>query len=298
MINPFARLTPLDDTMKRFRSAASLLATCLFYSLLARGDAPAQSPGHEKSNNVVFECDFEAANWWRSWGLSEKPNRVELIERDSALDFEPLDGRALRIQVEQGGHYGLSMAYRFKKMLGEEPEQAYFAYSIRLAPDWKPERGGKLPGIAGTYGRAGWGGRKVDGTDGWSARGLFTGQRDERTPIGFYCYHADMPGKYGEHWVWQDGGFPGLENNRWYRIEQYVKLNTPGKRDGVLRAWVDGKQVFEKQDIRMRDVADLKIETVWVNVYHGGTWTAAHDQHLYIDNVTIGRTRPAVKAPQ
>ena len=31
-----------------------------------------------------------------------------------------------------------------------------------------------LPGISGTYGIAGWGGRKSDGTDGWSARGAFS----------------------------------------------------------------------------------------------------------------------------
>ncbi|MCA9195762.1 MAG: hypothetical protein KDB03_28530 [Planctomycetales bacterium] len=94
--------------------------------------------------------------------------------------------------------------------------------------------------------RAGWGGRKVDGTDGWSARGLFKGQKNGRTPIGFYCYHADMRGKYGDNWVWEDNGFTGLENNRWYSVEQHVRLNTPGKNDGVLRAWVDDKLVLNQ----------------------------------------------------
>ena len=205
--------------------------------------------------------------------------------------FEPHDGKALRIRVEQGGHYGVSLAYEFAKRIGTEPEEVYFRYYLRLADDWRPERGGKLPGIGGTYGRAGWGGRKVDGTDGWSARGLFSGQKDERTPIGFYCYHADMRGKYGSHWVWDRDGFLGLENNRWYCIEQYVKMNTPRINDGVLRGWVDAKLVFEKSDVRMRDVDALKIETVWLNVYHGGTWTPTANHHLYIDDVVISRRR-------
>ena len=72
----------------------------------------------------------------------------------------------------------------------------------------------------------------------------------------------------------QGDGLGHLENNRWYCIEQYARLNTPGQNDGVLRGWVDGKLAFEKTDIRMRDVADLKIQSIWINLYHGGTWTA------------------------
>jgi hypothetical protein len=41
-------------------------------------------------------------------------------------------------------------------------------------------------------------------------------------------------------WVWNRDGFAGLENNRWYCLEQHARLNTPGKNDGLLRGWVDG----------------------------------------------------------
>lgn len=244
-----------------------------------------------KSSDIIFHCDFESERWWDEWGLRDSPKRVNSVNEDPQREFKSHDGKALRIRVEKGGHYGVSLQYRFAKQLGSEPQEIYFRYYLRLGSDWKPENGGKLPGIAGTYGRAGWGGRKVDGTDGWSARGLFKGQVDGRTPIGFYCYHAEMQGKYGDNWVWDGNGFPGLENNRWYSIEQHVKMNTPGKNNGVIQAWVDEKPVFEKRDVRMRDVDKLKIETIWINVYHGGTWTAKQDQHLFIDDVTISRNR-------
>ena len=55
-----------------------------------------------------------------------------------------------------------------------------------------------------------------------------------------------MAGDYGDIWVWQNGYRGFLEKNRWYSIEQYLKLNTPGENDGVLRAWVDGRLAFEK----------------------------------------------------
>ncbi|MEM0925759.1 MAG: polysaccharide lyase [Planctomycetota bacterium] len=248
-----------------------------------------QESGNQQGE--VFHCDFESPQWWREWNLPKVPPRAATVETDPDRAFESHDGKALRVRVDEGGHYGISLEYRFADRLGTEPESIYFQYQLRFASDWQPERGGKLPGIAATYGRAGWGGRRVDGTDGWSARGLFEGRVDGKTPIGFYCYHADMPGKYGENWKWERGGFSGVENNRWYRIEQYVQLNTPGKNDGVLRAWVDDQLVFEKTDVRMRDIESLKIENIWINVYYGGTWEAQQAYHLYIDDVTISRSR-------
>ena len=98
-----------------------------------------------------------------------------------------------------------------------------------------------------------------------------------------------MKGNYGTNWVWQNDYRGFLENNRWYCIEQYLKLNTPRKTDGIIRAWIDGRLAFEKTDIRFRHVGKLKIEQIWMNVYHGGTKPSPYDQHVFIDNVVIAR---------
>jgi hypothetical protein len=237
---------------------------------------------------LLFSCDFESPSWYEQWGRNNPPRNTSTVDSDPERRFVPLDGNALRIRVEEGGHYGTSLQFKFLEQLGFEPEAVYFRYYLRFADDWDPERGGKLPGIAGTYGRAGWGGRPANGQNGWSARGLFDGRENGRTPIGFYCYHADMQGRYGSHWVWDKDNLGYLANNRWYCVEQYARLNTPGQNDGVLRGWIDGKLAFEKTDVRMRDVDSLKIETVWINLYHGGRWTSQSPDHLYIDNVAIG----------
>lgn len=238
---------------------------------------------------VLFSCDFESSTWFSEWGLKKAPSRVEMVESAPALKFEPLSGKAMQIKVDKDGHYGLSLEYPFKKLQGEEPEEIYFRYYIRLADDWDPKQGGKMPGFGGTYGRAGWGGRPVKGIKGWSSRGLFRGVQDGKTQMGFYCYHADMPGQYGSEWKWEIEKRGLLENNRWYCIEQYCKMNTPGEKDGILRAWVDGKPAFEKTDVRMRNVPELKIENVWINIYHGGKWAAVTEDHLFIDDVVISR---------
>jgi len=239
--------------------------------------------------DVVFSCDFESDKWYEQFGMRSRPERVEVISSDSSRKFEPLAGKAMRIKVDSGGHYGASIMYRFKGQIDQQPEEIYFRYYLRLADDWNPAGGGKFPGISGTYGRAGWGGRPSDGRNGWSARGLFKRQNDGKTPVGYYCYHADMKGRYGSNWTWDEEKRGYLQNNRWYCIEQYAKMNTPGKNDGILRGWVDGQPAFEKTDVRMRDVDTLRIEAVWLNVYLGGSWVAKSDHHLYIDNVVIAR---------
>jgi hypothetical protein len=81
----------------------------------------------------------------------------------------------------------------------------------------------------------------------------------------------------------------GAEPEEMFFREQQAKLNEPERNDGILRARLDGRLAFEKTDIRFRTVATLKIEQVWMNVYHGGTKPSPYDQHLFIDNVVIAR---------
>ncbi|QIB64690.1 polysaccharide lyase [Kineobactrum salinum] len=137
--------------------------------------------------------------------------------------------------------------------------------------------------------------RKSDGSNGWSVRGAFStrlpgaGDMPALTPIGSYVYHADMKGNSGNHWGWNLGPGGLLANNQWYAIEQYLKLNTPGRRDGVFRAWINGHLVYERDELNFRDTDALRIESVWMNIYHGGVRPAPRDMSAYLDNVVIAR---------
>jgi hypothetical protein len=266
------------------------MIVCIMPASWMFGLPPFQTKRSDRAD-VVFSSDFESSDWYKKWGIEKPEPGTDTIAEDRALGFEPLQGKALRVRIGQGGNLGSNLRFAFAKRTGSEPEEIYFRYHLRFANDWDPTiQGGKLPGISGTYNRAGWGGRRVNGRDGWSARGSFEKQHNGETPIGFYCYHVDMQGKYGSIWTWDRDRLGYLQNNRWYAVEQYVKLNSPGRNDGIVRAWIDGKPAFEKTDVRMRDINDLKIEMVWLNVYQGGTKPAPSDDHLYIDNVVISRS--------
>jgi hypothetical protein len=280
----------MNPDMNQMNHKPSLFPMKRFFCWLLLSILPLGSPAVEPATpKPIFTCDFESPTWFEEWGQRQQDPRSDIVAADPELKFEPHRGKALRIRVDKGGHYGARLEFNFKRRTGIEPEEVYFRYYLRFADDWQPGRGGKLPGIGGTHGRAGWGGRPVNGRDGWSARGLFTGQKDGKTAIGYYCYHVDMKGQYGSEWIWDKDQLGFLENNRWYCLEQYARLNTPGKNDGILRGWVDGQLAFEKTDVRMRDVDALKIETIWLNLYYGGTWTAQADHHVYIDDVVVSR---------
>ena len=80
-----------------------VLLSLLLLPLLAGGEETANPSG------IVFRCDFESKTWWQEWDRSEPPKRTATVAADTQLKFEPHDGKALRIRVDQGGHYGVSL---------------------------------------------------------------------------------------------------------------------------------------------------------------------------------------------
>ncbi len=259
--------------------------------------------GIERDQAVMFTNQFDQSSSWKTGWSKDSSGEVDIVKDDAILRFTPLIGSALRINVKKGSNLGADLRIKLKD-LGGEPDELYFRYYLRLADDWNPTiADGKMPGLAGTYNQAGWGGRRVNGANGWSMRGSFLRGFETGNPLrgltqlGSYAYHADMEGTYGDIWPWT-GAL--LERNRWYCIEQYVRLNTPKEKNGILRVWIDGRLAMEHTNLRLRTVESLHIEWVWFDVYHGGAEVSLQDQHLYIDNVVVARRYigPMTKAPE
>ncbi len=66
-----------------------------------------------------------------------------------------------------------------------------------------------------------------------------------------------------------------------------MRLNDLNQSNGVIRGWIDDQLAFEKTDIRFRTEESIKIEQIWLNIYHGGSVPSPHDQHCYLDNIII-----------
>ncbi len=253
--------------------------------------------GIENHPSVMLFESFGSASWGQQWSYGTGDSTLDRVLTDPGNLFQPFQDYALRARVPDGGLTGLNVGYRFEDELGFEPEEIYFRYYLRIGDDWDPLVGGKLPGIAGRYPgtsmEGGWGGRQSNGMNGWSSRGLYRVEPPPgntfsgHLPTGNYVYHADMPSSFGDNELWQNDHRGLLEKNRWYCIEMYLQLNSLTQNDGIMRGWIDGRLAWEKIDYRWRDIDALKIQEIWLNVYHGGTTAADQDMHVYLDNIVI-----------
>ena len=109
--------------------------------------------------DVIFATKFESPKWEDEWTQAEPKDKIDSIDPGTDFKrFKSLQGKALRSRIAKGSTTALNTLFKFRQQIGSEPEEVYFRYYLRLADDWNQTvQGGKLPGISGTYGRAGLG---------------------------------------------------------------------------------------------------------------------------------------------
>jgi hypothetical protein len=193
-----------------------------------------------------------------------------------------------------------SMAINWK--LNTPMTSGYFAYNFKTSPNFDSVKGGKIPGLCG--GTCPSGGdqttnapRLADGGNnpagkatGWSGRNMWqTGGH-----LIQYFYHPNQTTKYGPgyNYRYASGGRTYINDNKWHSIEHYVKMNTPGKTDGVFQAWFDGTRVLNLQNIRFRDDTSYAIDMLMFSVFFGGgdaSFASTKDEYLYFDDFVLSR---------
>lgn len=248
-------------------------------------------------------------------GSTEKPEipqgESEFVAFDSEATYDQLDyskinlnsfvsspaveGNALEILIPEGEHTGSNMNFGLDRFPGSLPEEAWAEIYVQFGPDFYVEESGKAAGGFAHLREAGGagGGDLADGTNGWSARLIFLQpEGDGDLHLGSYFYHGQMDGPYGDGYYWDAPG--ELNTGQWYKITQYVKMNTPGQSNGIYRGWVDGQLAYDKRDLYFRDEGygdTLRVGNFWMHHYYGGSPTPNHDIRVYIDNLTVSTTR-------
>jgi hypothetical protein len=85
-----------------------------------------------------------------------------------------------------------------------------------------------------------------------------------------------------------------VEPNRWYTVRQHLRLNTPGKRDGLLEMYVDGKLTLRLTNAYFRESGkgSVKINNVLFHTYRGGKPTdtrfhSPNSDHVQFDDFKV-----------
>ncbi len=226
--------------------------------------------------------------------LSLWDGRTPSGRNNVAITKHGYEGSGLRVAIPKGSHFGSDFHLHMTEASDEIPERLYFRYYLKLDADWRTTTAGKLPGFSGVYGRTGKGGfRSQPSQPGWSARLMFHPNNggDSRVSLGYYVYHLGQERRYGDGLRWNEAG--KLNPGEWYCLEGEVELNKPGVADGALRAWVDETPALDISGLEFRRPSEpqIKIESFWFNVYHGGKQVATSDLGLTIDEVAVDTER-------
>ena len=207
--------------------------------------------------------------------------------QEAAASFDGYSDTGVEVTIPKGSFRGLTDKDRFP----EGVEEAWYRYYIQLT-NFQPKSSGKLPGLSGLYSHTARGCfPSGPNSPGWSARGLFgaagsNGAPEGEIPIGSYIYHLNQPGRCGEAIYWDD---TSIRPDRWYCVEGYVKVNTPGSADGVVTGWLDGTERFSRSNFVFRRPSEthVGVRELWLDIYYGGRRPTRETLNLRIDEVEV-----------
>lgn len=176
---------------------------------------------------------------------------------------------------EKGG------CFNWKPELGAELDSVFYSYWVMFPKNFDYVLGGKLPGVGSEEG--GTGGEKPNGKNGWSVRAMW----DSHGKLGQYVYHVDQADYFGDFMEWQGAA---IEKGKWYHVKTFVRMNTPGQRNGIIRTWLNNREVLHKNKMLFRHVPTMKIERFLFSAFFGGSgprWAPSRDMVLYLDDFVI-----------
>jgi len=167
---------------------------------------------------------------------------------------------------------------------GTPADHLFLRYRLRFADGFDFGKGGKLPGLYG--GRKIGGGHIPNGSDGFSTRFMWRAG-------GAGEVYAYLPSSVTWGTSLGRGSFR-FQPGRWHCLEQELSLNTPGRPDGFVHVWLDGRPVLAQEGLVFRTVATLRIEGVFFSTFFGGndaSWGSTADTHADFADFAVGQRR-------
>ena len=222
------------------------------------------------------------------WHIGEEPVDFLRIKLPKGLAGE--------MKTEDGWRAGAT----FLVHQGVAPADHYYLrYDHRFPTGFNWVQGGKLPGLYG--GTAPMGGEIAEGTNGFTSRLMWRQKGNGEVYLyAPYEENAELSKSQSEEiskrWGINigRGNWQFVADNNWHKIEQELKLNTPGQKDGQIGVWYDGKEVMKQNGIYIRATDDLKINGLVICSFFGGndpTWASPVDTHVDLANFELSDAR-------
>ncbi|CAH1800969.1 unnamed protein product [Owenia fusiformis] len=234
----------------------------------------------------ILGSDWDTVRW--SWG---KGSTIEVTSNPVG------SGQVLRAFYPQDSYIGNpdkskrgGGSFR-SKPIGPGTSRT-LSYDIYFAPNFDFVRGGKLPGLWGGYGKCNGGvvdHRCFSTRFMWRGGGsgdvyLYSPTSQKPDICSRPNIHCNPP--YG---IGLGRGAFRFQTGRWYKLQQFIELNTPGRFDGIAKIFLDGKKVFQINDLSFRNNSNVLIDTLWFDTAFGGQYIArsTRDTYAYFNNFEL-----------
>ncbi len=283
---------PDVDLLPRALPAIGQETSAPTLALLPEGDTgiAAKYPGDvgiEKDPAVVLYDGFEdcsqTADVHKKWNFVLHDENIRIAEEPANVHHGK---KAVVFTLPQQREGNSAALYRVIK---EERDVLFLRFYAKFEKGYD-QRGSSHNGgvIAAHYFPGGQAtpGKRADGTNKFlvnfeTERGraaspgplnLYVYQPEQRSGFGDHIYptgkiapSSETEHPFGPQFVSRPDVIPELD--RWCCYEYMVKANTPGKRDGRVACWVDGKLIADFPNFRLRDVESLKIDLFGVALF-------------------------------
>lgn len=210
------------------------------------------------NGELLSSSDLQARLGASDWGLIE---RATVVKADNAY------GAALSVDLAgptgrgSAGGSPASAGFEWAPQSISGVRAGCASYAVMLDRQFAFATGGRLPGLLG-----GPAGADRHTPDAFSTRLAW----DKNGVLGI---RGHMPGQTLD--VRNEQGEAELPRGRWVAVDQEVILNKPGRNDGVVRVWLDGKLRFESRNLALRTDRDAEIRGILAEVSYLGQPAAA-----------------------
>ena len=281
--------------MSAFACSAQSVAPCL---VTAETRSDTQSLAElQKPGQVFFEDAFESESSFRKYfeirGLKEGHVRIDL----SAENVHSGEG-SLKVTAPSKNGQGSSGAGAVAWFGPEGYDRVHLRLYIKYADDYNQgnlnHTGGSLAGVAGDSKWEGMGkaGIRPKGDDRYNSRFEPWCDWQKLTPPGYlflYTYWMEMKrdpdGHYWGNMLGPDKSERFIpQRGKWYCLEHMIKANDPGKANGELAAWIDGKLYIHYKGIRWRSSPEVLLKRFAIGVY---IHKSEQDNTVWYDDVAL-----------
>lgn len=261
------------------------------------------------NSQLVIDQDFSQYNgenelYTRSMANNDFPNlggrtsggNVRGLSNDFPQRNRVINGE-LRAEFTKDDASGRTGGFVFDSSF-DGVEEAVLQYRVKFADDFVWATGGKLPGLGGAStpnGAQPAGCTQNQNTieNAFSCRLMWRSNTAHTQPpyLIVYDYLPNRETRCGGNTRLGD---LKLERNTWYTVKQYLKLNTPGQENGVLKMYIDGELLVDLDDVmfRLSGKGSVKINSVVMHTYRGGNrsddwWQSPQDDYVYFDDFKV-----------